>query len=379
MGERRARPRQQNEGSTAAGWRYFLPRIALSFASLILTLGLVEVSMRTVAWVTARRELAQSLDEMREPPAGEPVKLGHVIQRSTNPRLIYELRPNLDCDFRYEGARLTTNVKGLRGNPTTGSKGPTEVRIVGLGDSVMFGWGVSDHETYLSLLEQRLAREHPQNRWSIVNLSVPGYNTTMEVEALVDHGLELQPDLVLIELVGNDLGLPTFITASGSPWRFDRLMVAELVSRARRSELASEPEEHGLFKAPFDDEENEHVPDHLRYMVGWEAYERALCRLGDLAAQHSFRAAVISRKPSRNSPLRRRAFEIAEQCGLETLDSGGPTARYLRHGGIRNLRGSVLTMSERDPHPSVLGHQLLAEGLYEALEEAGLFQDSRPR
>jgi hypothetical protein len=49
-------------------------------------------------------------------------------------------------------ARLTTDGRGFR-RTGSGSDAAEAVRLVGLGDSNMFGWGVADDETYLARLE----------------------------------------------------------------------------------------------------------------------------------------------------------------------------------------------------------------------------------
>jgi len=57
-------------------------------------------------------------------------------------------------------------------------------RVVGIGDSAMFGSGVSDGENHLAILERIVGRRFPGLKVETINTAVPGYNTIMEVETL---------------------------------------------------------------------------------------------------------------------------------------------------------------------------------------------------
>ena len=74
--------------------------------------------------------------------------------------LPYELIPNLDThhighthEFDY---KITTNSLGLRGEEVETVKPEDSYRVLMLGDSMTFGWGVENEETFSSVLEQRL-------------------------------------------------------------------------------------------------------------------------------------------------------------------------------------------------------------------------------
>src|SRR5262249_38307858 len=133
-----------------------------------------------------------------------------LIRLSKNRRIIYELIPRISLSFRNK--RYTINAHGFRGPDYGDVKSYKSLRIVGLGDSVMWGWGVSDDEYYLALLSQYLNQSAPDGySWEIINTAVPGYNTAMEAETLKEKGLHYDPELVIIDYVSNDLSLPNFI------------------------------------------------------------------------------------------------------------------------------------------------------------------------
>ncbi len=116
--------------------------------------------------------------------------------------------PDARCDYRlrpgYRGHQgpieIAINSNGLRGT----SYGPVKdgYRVLVLGDSLAFGWGVGYPLTFPALLEQRLAAQKPGAR--VINGSVPGYSTWHQQEFLAANADAIQPDLVLVALFGND-------------------------------------------------------------------------------------------------------------------------------------------------------------------------------
>ena len=71
-----------------------------------------------------------------------------MVQPSHDPDIPYEMKPNLNGSFLQQP--MQTNAQGFRGPQLSVAKPPGVVRIVGLGDSVMLGWGVSYDDTALT-------------------------------------------------------------------------------------------------------------------------------------------------------------------------------------------------------------------------------------
>ncbi len=78
------------------------------------------------------------------------------------------------------------------------------VRIVFLGDSFIYGLGVNDNETLPAILESDLNSKIKNKHFECINLGVPGYNTKLEVNRLVEKGLKYQPNIVVLTYVLND-------------------------------------------------------------------------------------------------------------------------------------------------------------------------------
>ena len=90
------------------------------------------------------------------------------------------------------GEWATVNRRGYRGPVHDERKPPGRVRVLMLGDSIAYGAGVKDDETFSALLESR----HPQ--FEVVNLAVGGYGTDQELIQLTQEGLRYRPDVVIL-------------------------------------------------------------------------------------------------------------------------------------------------------------------------------------
>jgi len=195
--------------------------VALAASSILVVLVCVEIGLR-VYTVLAEEAGLRDLESRREfaSPLGAKASLGDIIRPSSRRAVVYELIPGVET--LYKGQPLSVNEAGFRGRHYRKTKLPRTVRIVGLGDSVMFGSGVADDETYLARLADNLNERFSQVSWEVINTGVPGYNTTMEVAVLESTGLDYEPDLVLIGFVSNDFGLPNFILYREDPWTLTR-------------------------------------------------------------------------------------------------------------------------------------------------------------
>ncbi|HVS10926.1 MAG TPA: GDSL-type esterase/lipase family protein [Planctomycetota bacterium] len=119
-----------------------------------------------------------------------------------DPDLGWANRPGAQVRLSSGGAEYTVaiNSKGLRDREHDYDPAPATVRIVLLGDSTSWGWGVEQDHAFADLLEQRLGPGV-----EVINLAVPGYGTDQELWLLEWEGHRYQPDLVLLGFVLNDV------------------------------------------------------------------------------------------------------------------------------------------------------------------------------
>lgn len=117
-----------------------------------------------------------------------------------------DLAPNLDSVEHILHNRpyhLQTNSVGLRNNAEIDDD-PNTFRILALGDSFTYGYYVHNEETWPARLEELLNQRLP-TRFQVFNAGVPGYTIVDQLGYLLDKGLKLEPDLVVIGFYTNDI------------------------------------------------------------------------------------------------------------------------------------------------------------------------------
>lgn len=95
------------------------------------------------------------------------------------------------------------NVWGYRGEPAP-RKQPGETRVVMVGGSTTFGWGLPSHESIPAFLEHKLNAARPTRRFSVINLGAPGQGAYGFVFDLADYE-HLDYDIAILYEGYNDL------------------------------------------------------------------------------------------------------------------------------------------------------------------------------
>jgi lysophospholipase L1-like esterase len=119
----------------------------------------------------------------------------------------YVLKPGFEGVIERSEFRVpfTIDGSGLRG------KGPrprkeNSFRILVLGDSQAFGFGVRDDETFSAQLEEILVARFKNLNVQVLNAGVPGSGTADQLAFLKSRGAELAPDLVIVQFLSvNDI------------------------------------------------------------------------------------------------------------------------------------------------------------------------------
>jgi len=113
-------------------------------------------------------------------------------------------------------ATFSARPDGVRGRSAPPPKN-AGLKVVILGDSVAFGYGVGDDQTIAHQLEQILAEVRGPDVSPIVasTVAVPGWNHRNAVHFLIDHMQRLDPDIVVYLPVENDLTDTFGVTEGG--------------------------------------------------------------------------------------------------------------------------------------------------------------------
>jgi len=115
-------------------------------------------------------------------------------------RLGWSHVPNARGWFDAFGHRteVRINSKGFRDAERGYGRVPGGKRVVVLGDSMVWGYGVEQAETFTAVMEQR------RRDLEVVNLGVSGYGTDQQLLLLTDEVLCYRPDVVIVLFVEND-------------------------------------------------------------------------------------------------------------------------------------------------------------------------------
>lgn len=104
---------------------------------------------------------------------------------------------------------ITTNSAGMRGQREYPAQKPPGVRrIVLLGDSYVFGFGVNDHEVVSAVLEDKLNGDQGRGnkRFEVLNFSVSGFGQAEELVTYRNRVRAFLPDDVVLFYSENDTG-----------------------------------------------------------------------------------------------------------------------------------------------------------------------------
>jgi hypothetical protein len=121
-----------------------------------------------------------------------------------NPQLSFAHIPNGHAFLM--GVDVKINSQGLRDYEYPLAKAPGTYRIMLLGDSTTFGWGLRLEDTAAKVLERQLneAGAAPGRKFEVINAGVGNYDTVQEVTYYETRGRAFHPDLVILVYFIND-------------------------------------------------------------------------------------------------------------------------------------------------------------------------------
>ena len=155
--------------------------------------------------------------------------LGTYAHWDINPKKI-DLRFHTD-DFDVQ---VVTNGQGLREPTLISPRHPDRRRIVVIGDSMTFGWGVEYEQAYAKVAERTLHDKFACTDLEVINMGRPGAGPHDYLRYLRQYAVQLRPDMVVVGfLVGNDCPVipPARLQTDAEVQR----VLAEHVARARPS------------------------------------------------------------------------------------------------------------------------------------------------
>ncbi len=203
---------------------------------------------------------------------------------------------------------IEINSRGLRGPEIEYAKPPGEKRVLVLGDSFTFAEQVSQHETFVQLVEDRLNAGGGPPRYRTLNAGSNGWATANQLAFLAKEGVRYEPDVVVLAFyVGNDVS-DNYRRVAGAR-EAERADLALRGADAfegprrilRRSQLYTVVETGVLAKLPWfapegaSDASARRAPRTLdEAREAWAITERLLDRMRDLAESRGARFLLVA-------------------------------------------------------------------------------------
>jgi hypothetical protein len=355
-------------------------RIVLALASLAFTLLAFELLLRVLPFES------QASD-----------RRGLHLARPDRPWL-YGMRPGVEGTLPISGDVVyRVNADGFRDSLYLRPKPANTFRVIVLGDSVAFGYGVAASATFAKEMEREIAASAPGRRVEVLNLGVSGYNPYTEAQLLRDLGVAYEPDLVLVQFCINDLNDPTLhfdvqtrlrlgsIPAAAYPdpgSRRRRLAEPGATYRAcRRSRLCSRVDDLWLAMTAEQPDEAANraaaIPVEGEEGPEWDWLEALYVEMAELSRAAGAQFAVLAFPyPGQLDniqldnmgvhPVQRRLVALGERNGWTTLD---PLERFR----TAHRAGTPLFLDWW--HPTAAGHRLAAQVAVAALVREGLLPE----
>lgn len=271
---------------------------------------------------------------------------------SDRPGVVEEHRPGAEAFLM--GARVRTDEHGFRRpDPETEARrrpgSRTSRKVIALGDSLTFGWGVPEGQTYADQLERLLATRCPGSRPAIVhNGGIGNSNTSMQLARYRELLRPLHPDWLILGYFINDAEPDPVPSESWLVWR---------------SSLAA------LFSTRLLQGREVRLRDYRQFYTdlyhdgrpGWERTQEAIRELGrELRADHV--AGTVILLPELHephgfgsfAPIYERVGAIARASGFEVID---PSAAFPPGSG------KSCWVSRLDAHPNAAAQKIFAEAL----------------
>ena len=198
-----------------------------------------------------------------------------------NPQLSFVHAPNSSAFLM--GAPVSINSHGLRDREYSEDKPPNTFRVMMLGDSTTFGWGVRQEDTAAKFLERKLNAKLPPgyDKVEVLNAGVGNYDTVQEVTYYETRGRAFHPDLVILVFFIND---PEPVPVEKKGFLIDRsYLIAFATNRfdGILRHMGMRPDWRQYYSSLYDDDR-----------PGFQACKKALGSLADSSRSNGARVLV---------------------------------------------------------------------------------------
>ena len=294
---------------------------------------------------------------------------GNVEIYEPDPVLYWKLKPNQNCYTKVHHKPVHINSHGTRGPEFQPAKSTNILRILSLGDSKTFGWGLSEGETYSDLIEH-LLQKRIGNRKSVevLNAGVNAWSYPQLSAYFHQIALAYNPDIVIVADANlwtqfSEKSSARFVKAFMTRVRFKNLLrrfaiyhyfvevkLKEAYSRQLSRFIPVEPAQDTLFK-----EQQRRDPSAV--------FREAVEHICTLALSNGIKPVLLyvpvadNSNPTHQTVVREVKTEISRRLNIPLVDLYEDLAGH----------GKDLYMEGDSVHPNAEGNRVIARRLFETM------------
>ncbi len=341
----------------------FCHKTFLFFGAVVLTLALLEAGFRIARingdYHQARVDRVVPIKELvRRAPFGFYTNTAVISRYDSNPRGYFG--PGNTIIHRH-------NSVGWRDDEHALDKPDGTFRILGLGDSYLWGQGVKFEDICLTKLRFLLQKTMPDKTIETINAGISGFNTADELQQLKRSGLAYYPDLIILHFTLNDVEddlyregpkvefFNNYTYIYQSPDWFSRISYVWSWSRYR------------ILKYTLAERYIQECVDSFNTdSIGWRHCQQALNDLRMICKENDIPLCVVifpffigldGGYPFQ--PVHEIVAEYCQSLGIPVLD----LRRY-----YKEFRGPELWVHPTDQHPNEIAHDIAAHAIADYLK-----------
>mgnify|MGYP003949010545 FL=1 len=195
MSEENLPAQELTESSPPSQERYWLPRILVLAGAILFGMVGLEVLLQLFYSPPANIRFKQDVKVLNEMGMSQSAAV-----LENDDELFWRLKPSLNMP-KGEGAfyGLISNSQGYREDheiPTVKPAGQT--RVLFLGDSCTFGYGVDYKDAFVERSEVELRKQFPALDLECINAGIPAYTLFQGWRLLETEGFDLDPDVIVM-------------------------------------------------------------------------------------------------------------------------------------------------------------------------------------
>jgi lysophospholipase L1-like esterase len=272
---------------------------------------------------------------------------------SPNPTIGHEHGLNRKAELM--GVDVETSAQGLRDREFSLEPKPGVPRILMIGDSLTFGWGVPYEATFSKRIERLFADAGQEVE--VINTGVGNWNTVQEVTYFLTKAKDFKPNIIVLNYFVNDAepvpehrAPPSFLMRNC----YACVFIAGRVDMLRRLFFGG-PSWDEYYLGLYGD----------GAAPGWLAAKAAIKELADYCKANNIKL-IVANLPELHDVANYRFDKVTELVREAAAESGAVFVDLLPV--VKNEDSAALWVTPPDPHPNAFANELLANGLFEALK-----------